>query len=56
MSELVRRMILASDALRERLEERAAIMEYDGHMTRKDADRRAMADLVAELSRVNRVV
>lgn len=37
------RKIMESEALREAYEERAAIMEYDGGLRRKDAEREALA-------------
>jgi hypothetical protein len=35
--------MMDADALRERYEERAAILEYDAGMTRQDAERAARA-------------
>ena len=35
--------MLESDTLREEFEERAAIMEFDGQLTRKEAERAAWA-------------
>ena len=37
-----------SDDLREAFEERAAIMEYDGGMTRAEAERAAWADILKQ--------
>ncbi len=40
---VVPRQMMESEAVREAFEERAAIMEYDGGMTREDAARAAWA-------------
>ena len=49
MTDLLLRMIMANDAMREKYEERAAKFEYEAGMPRQDAEKMALEAALAEI-------